>query len=91
VTPPEPTLGEVRDELKGALEHDKRLRYVEVEVATLSAQQAEIKTYLPRMEDRLISEIQTNKPKRASWPTVVSAAVASVALILAIAQPLYGG
>lgn len=87
---PDPSLAEVRDELKGALEHDKRLRYVEVEVATLSAQQAEIKTYLPRMEDRLITEIQSNKPAKVSWPTVVSACVATVALVLTVAKPLYG-
>lgn len=90
MTPPEPTLGEVRDELKGALEHDKRLRYVEVQTATHSAQLTEIKTYLPRMEDRLVTEIQTSKPAKASWPVVASACIAGVALILTVAKPLYG-
>lgn len=72
------------------LDHDRRLRAVEQQTATLGLLPAE----LLRMEDRIMRAIgetkvsvESNRPKPV-WPAV-SSVVAAVALLLVVAQALY--
>lgn len=94
MSPQEPTLGQVRDELKADLKHDERLRQVEVQQAvtttSLDGLRIQIGTLREEnrgMEARLVAAIEAARPK--PWPAV-SALVAAVALILLVAQSLYG-
>lgn len=91
----EPTLSDVHADLVGRFEHDKRLRLVEQGQARTEAIIAD----LPRMEERLMvaiagvsSEVRRVDDEATAprpWPAIVSALIASVALILMIAERLY--
>lgn len=83
----EPTLRQVRDELKADLKHDERLRAVEVEQAVTRTSLDGLRHQMQTSEDRLLAAI--SELKRPIWPAV-SAIVAAVALILVVAQALYG-
>lgn len=92
---PEPSLSDVHADLVGRFEHDKRLRLVEQGQARTEAVIAD----LPRMEERIMvaiagvsaevrrvdAEASTPRP----WPAIVSAIVASVAMVLLVAERLY--
>ena len=92
---PEPSLSDVHADLVGRFKHDERLRHVEQEQAAMRAAIAE----LPRMEGRLMtaiagvaSEVRRVDAEASSprpWPAIVSAFVASVALVLIVAERLY--
>lgn len=81
---PDPSLSEVRDELVARLEHDKRLRAVEQDVAALRLLPDEMR----RMEERLVKAIEAVKP-RSPWPAV-SALAGALGVFLVIAAALYG-
>lgn len=88
MTASEPTLRQVRDELKADLGLDQRVRMVEVQQAITSTAVDGLRHEMRGMEGRLVAAIEASKP-RPVWPAV-SAVVATVALILVIAQALYG-
>jgi hypothetical protein len=81
----EPTLSEVHADLVGRLQQDDRLRKVEQDLAALRLLPGEIQ----RMETRLVSAIEANRPK-SPWPAV-SAIAAVFAVVLVVAAALYGG
>lgn len=85
----EPTLGQVRDELKADLQLDQRVRAVEIQQAVTAAALDGLRQQVQGSEERLLAAIETARPKPV-WPAV-SAVVAAVALILVVAQALYGG
>lgn len=77
----EPTLSDVHADLVGRLKQDERLREVEKQVAALS----NLPDLMQRMELRLVTAINENRPK-SPWPAVGAlAAVMSVVLVLAAA------
>lgn len=84
----EPSLSQVRDELKADLALDERVRAVEIEQAVTRTSLDGLRHQVAGMEERLLVAIEAAKPKPV-WPAV-SAIVAAIALILVIAQPLYG-
>jgi hypothetical protein len=91
----EPTLRQVRDELKADLKHDERLRAVEVEQAVTRTSLDGLRLQVGAIEElqrssraEILAAIEAAKPKPV-WPAV-SAVVAAVALILVVAQALYG-
>lgn len=86
---PEPSLAQVRDELKADLQLDQRVRAVEIQQAVGSAAIDGLRHQVRGMEERIMTAIADAKPKPV-WPAV-SAIVAAVALILVVAQALYGG
>lgn len=83
----EPTLRQVRDELKADLKHDERLRAVEVEQAVTRTSLDGLRHQMQTSEERLLVAIAELKP-RPVWPAV-SAIVAAVALLLVVSQALY--
>jgi hypothetical protein len=99
---PEPSLGQVRDEILSHVDLDGRVRRVEVEQATTRAEVAGLREQIAGVRDEqraareevrttrieVLAAIEANKPKPV-WPAV-SALVAAVALILVVAQALYG-
>lgn len=95
MTDHDPSLRQVRDELKADLQLDNRVRAVEVQQAVtttsldgLRHQIGGLREENRGMEARLVAAIESSRPKPV-WPAV-SALVACIALILVIAQPLYG-
>lgn len=97
----EPTLGQVRDELKADLQLDQRVRAVEIEqavtrtsidgmrhqVAAVEEGQRQARIEAKETRAEILAAIEAAKPK--PWPAV-SAVVAAVALVLLIAERLYG-
>lgn len=98
----EPTLGQVRDELKADLRLDERVRAVEVEqavtrtsldglrhqVTAVEEGQRAVRGELKDTRAEILAAIEAAKPKPV-WPAV-SAVVAALALVLVVAQALYG-
>lgn len=98
----QPSLSQVRDELKADLKHDERLRAVEVEAAVTRTSIDGMRHQITAVEDvqrlarqeakdtraEILAAIEGSKPKPV-WPAV-SAMVAAIALILVVAQALYG-
>jgi hypothetical protein len=105
MTGPEPTLGQVRDELKADLRLDSRVREVEIqqavttqsidgvrhEVAGIAASQQQARQETREMRTEILAAIEAHKPPRVTWAAVLSSIVAAVALLLVVAQALYGG
>lgn len=97
----EPTLRQVRDELKADLRHDERMRALEVEqavartafdglrhqVSALEVGQAAARQEAKESRAEILAAIEATKPKPV-WPAV-SAIVAAIALLLLVAQALY--
>jgi hypothetical protein len=83
----EPSLGQVRDELKADLGLDQRVRAVEISQAIAATSLDGLRHQVEGMEERLMTAIEANKPKPV-WPAV-SAIVALVALLLVVSQALY--
>jgi ribonuclease D len=80
-------LAQLHADLVERLEQDKRLRALEASVAALQT----IPTELTRMEDRImraIADVKEAARPRPIWPAV-SALVASLALVLVVAQAIY--
>ncbi|WP_374457706.1 hypothetical protein [Nocardioides sp.] len=95
--PSEPTLGQVRDELKADLKIDERVRAVEIEQAVTRTAIDGLSHRVDRSlqeakESRaeILAAIEAAKPPKTSWPAVLSAIVAAIALLLVLAQALYG-
>ena len=91
----QPTLRQVRDELKADLKHDERLRAVEVEQAVTRTSLDGLRQQVGAIEElqrtsrtEILAAIEAAKPKPV-WPAV-SAIVAAIALLLVVAQALYG-
>lgn len=92
----EPSLSQVHADLVERFEHDKRLRAVEQEMAEARA----VIRDLPRMEARImgaitsvaeeVRRVDTEASTPKPWPAIVSAIVAAVALLLIVAERLYG-
>lgn len=61
-------LSEVHADLVGRLEHDKRLRAVEVEQASMRSAFEAMRTELPKVEERLTAAIAASKVN--IWPAV---------------------
>ena len=85
----EPSLKQVRDEVIGALGIDHRVRAVEIEQAITRTAMDGLTHEVRGMKGELLAAIAESRPKPV-WPAV-SALVACVALILLVAQSLYGG
>ena len=93
----EPSLSEVRADIVGRLEQDKRLRAVEVGLAAQVEAVKNLEAYLPRMEDRLVQGQRQSEDRlvaaiEAARPKVWQAvgALASVtAVFLVIAAAVY--
>ncbi len=81
---PETILSDVHADLVGRLKHDERLRHVEQQVAVLST----IPDTMQRMEARLVSTIEANRPK-SPWPAVGAVAGVMGVLIVVFAA-IYG-
>jgi hypothetical protein len=95
MTPEEPSLRQVRDEILTHVDLDGRVRRVEVQQAmtetALGSLKDEVRGQRQEMRDtkgEIIAAIEANKPKPV-WPAV-SSIVAVVALILVVAQSIYG-
>jgi hypothetical protein len=84
MTTREPALSEVHADLVGRLQQDERLRKVEQDLAALRLLPAEIQ----RMEARLVTAIEANRP-RSPW-TAVSAMAAVLTVVLIVSAALYG-
>ncbi|MDN5854484.1 MAG: hypothetical protein L0K86_16865, partial [Actinomycetia bacterium] len=81
-------LSTVHADLVGRFEHDKRIRYLEVEQGVQSATLAEVKATLPRMEDRLVKAIEASKPA-SPWPAV-GALAGVMAVLVVVFAAIYG-
>lgn len=100
---PEPSLGQVRDELKADLQLDQRVRAVEIEqavtrtsidgmrhqVAAVEEGQRAARQEAKESRAEILAAIEAVKPPKTSWPAVLSSVVAAVALLLVLAERLY--
>lgn len=78
----EPTLSDVHADLVGRFKHDERLRDVEQRTARVEAVIAD----LPRMENRLTTEIRESRRNFSQWAGVAVAAVAVFVAVIAVIQ-----
>lgn len=90
----EPTLSDVHADLVSRLEQDKRLRAVEQQQAATNTEVSGLRDDIKRLENasstgftELKNLVKENGP-RPVWPAV-SAIVAAIILILAVAERLY--
>lgn len=85
----EPTLSQVRDELKADLQLDGRVRAVEIQQATTATELTSLRDEVRSMKTDIVAEIRASKPP-SPWPAV-SALAAVLSVVLLIAANLYGG
>ena len=84
----EPSLSQVRDELKADLGLDARVRGVEIQQATTKTEVANLRDEVRSMKTDIVAAIEANKPKPV-WPAV-SAMAAVLGVFLVIAAAIYG-
>lgn len=84
----EPTLRQVRDELKADLQLDGRVRQVEIQQATTATELTNLRDEVRAMKTDIVTEIRASKPP-SPWPAV-SALAAVLSVVLLIAANLYG-
>lgn len=84
----EPTLRQVRDELKADLQLDGRVRAVEIQQATTATELTSLRDEVRAMKTDIVAEIRASKPQ-SPWPAV-SALAAVLAVVLVVAARLYG-
>lgn len=88
MTPSDPSLAQVRDEVLSQLGLDQRVRQVEITQATTTVEVAALKEDLRATKTEILSAIEANKPP-SPWPAV-SALAAVLSVVLLIAGRLYG-
>lgn len=92
------TLSQVHGDLVQRLEHDKRLRAVEQDVAVLKTLPTQIKELRSDLGEDIksvhaaVQQVHTDMQHRSSnLPVWLGAAIAAVAVVLTLASALYGG
>lgn len=79
----DPTSEQFRAVAEPLFEYDKRLRQVEIDMATVK----DLPMRMDRMEDKLLAAIHELKPK-SPWPAV-SAITGAVAFLFVLAAAIY--
>lgn len=85
---PDPSLGQVRDEILAHVNLDGRVRKVEIQQATTEAVLSSLKDEMRQTKTDIVAEIRASKPP-SPWPAV-SALAAVLSVVLLIAARLYG-
>lgn len=88
MTPPDPSLSQVRDEILSHVNLDGRVRHVEIQQATTSTELTSLKDEVRSMKTDIVAEIRASKPP-SPWPAV-SALTAVLSIVLVVAARLYG-